>query len=957
MCNNPKPPMTTFSRLIILCSFCMLPSVIQAIQKDSISIAQYVRDSFTRYGVKNALVTVMDSTGNVIDTTRTIPGAGDHDGQIWSILVPRKKNKFRISVQHPDYETKEMEVEMGNPARLNSYTFPEMLLKRIFAEKETELGEVTVCATRVKLCYKGDTLEVDARAFRLSEGSMLESLVRNIPGAELKDNGDIYMNGKKVDYLTLNGKDFFKGNNRVMLDNLPYYTVDKLQFFHQSSERSLMAGRDVERQDYIMNVKLKQEYNTGYLGNVEAGIGTHERWLGRGFALRFTDNSRLSLFGNANNVNDKRKPGGNGAWENMSSPEGNAKTYHVGGELLVDDKKGLYKEVLNATFLWNRDKGEQRLTSQQFLQQGDLFRYGNELTHEKNFSFHVNNHLALKRIGAISDTRIEYSDVNNWSLSRNALFAQQMKGGTKEVLDSVFSAVESSQIQDILVNRVKDDNANVGNKWMVEQKLDYHKTLPWGDDLMLFATGQWSKYKNDRNSLYSLHYTNEDMQDDVQNRYKQEQGRSYHFNAKATYAIHFLTGWHLNISYAHHQQHSHDDNNLYRLDWDDNYRQNGILPSQTDYFRLRDDRNSPHNRLTISEEHVIGSLHRHDYDSKRGRYFSLTALIDASYAVQKGTYSRGVQIAKPTDGHWLVNPSVDMEYETRNWRDAYQIHYDTKMRSPNLEQMTDMEDTSNPLVLQKGNPNLRPSQIHNGTLSFRSRFGTHGQFVMLRTNISVKANLVAMNSIYNSVSGAYTYIPVNINGNWSSNNSIEFRRALTTNRKMNLETRTTYDYIHGVDMKDNQKSTVAQHIVGQNIKLDYKSHSSVLSLLGGLSWREAQINGNDNIHNVDFNYGASIQADLPFKIRLSTDIKMYSRRGYADRSLCTNNLLWNAQLDYSTCKGHILISAKAFDILHQISTTYSTVNSQARMETWRLSLPSYFMLCIQFKFNKNPKRK
>ena len=127
----------------------------------------------------------------------------------------------------------------------------------------------------------------------------------------------------------------------------------------------------------------------------------------------------------------------------------------------------------------------------------------------------------------------------------------------------------------------------------------------------------------------------------------------------------------------------------------------------------------------------------------------MTALIDANYAVQKGTYSRRAQIAKPTDRHWLVNPGVDMEYETRNWRDAYQFHYDTKMRSPNLEQMTDMEDTSNPLVLQKGNPNLRPSQIHNGTLSFRSRFGTHGQFVMLRTNISVKANLVAMNTIYN----------------------------------------------------------------------------------------------------------------------------------------------------------------------------------------------------------------
>lgn len=214
-----------------------------------------------------------------------------------------------------------------------------------------------------------------------------------------------------------------------------------------------------------------------------------------------------------------------------------------------------------------------------------------------------------------------------------------------------------------------------------------------------------------------------------------------------------------------------------------------------------------------------------------------------------------------------------------------------------------------------------------------------------------------MNSIYNSASGAYTFIPVNVNGNWTSNSSFDFRRTLTTDRKMSFESRTSCDYVHGVDMKNNQKSTVIQHIVGQNIKIEYKSHSSIFSLLGGLSWREAQTNGDDNIHNVDFNYGASVQADLPFKIHFSTDIKMYSRRGYADRSLCTNNLLWNAQIDYLMCKGHLLISVKAFDLLHQVSATYSAINSQARIETWRLSLPSYFMLGIQYKFNKNPKRK
>lgn len=231
------------------------------------------------------------------------------------MLVPRRESRFRIKVEHPDYETKEMTVEMKHPARLNSYRFPEVLMKRKFEERTTTLNEATATVTRVKLCYKGDTIEVDARAFKLTEGSMLESLVRNVPRCELHDNGDVYMNGRKVDYLTLNGKDFFKGNNRIMLDNLPYYTVDKLQFYNQRSERSQMIGKDVERPDFVMNVKLKREYSMGYLANVEAGGGTHERWLGRAFALRFTDNSRLSLFGNVNNINETESPSGQGVWE------------------------------------------------------------------------------------------------------------------------------------------------------------------------------------------------------------------------------------------------------------------------------------------------------------------------------------------------------------------------------------------------------------------------------------------------------------------------------------------------------------------------------------------------------------------------------------------------------------------------------------------------------------------
>lgn len=193
------------ARLLLLSLLLLLPAAMSASERDSIFINQFVKDSFTKYGVRNALVTIMTADGQVIDTVRTMPGNGSHDAQLWGVTVPRRRATFRIRVEHPDYETGEMVVEMKNPARLNSYRFTDMLLKRTFADQGVNLGEVKVKATRVKLCYKGDTIEVDARAFKLTEGSMLESLVKNVPGCELRDDGEIYMNGRKVDYLTLNG--------------------------------------------------------------------------------------------------------------------------------------------------------------------------------------------------------------------------------------------------------------------------------------------------------------------------------------------------------------------------------------------------------------------------------------------------------------------------------------------------------------------------------------------------------------------------------------------------------------------------------------------------------------------------------------------------------------------------------------------------------------------------------
>ena len=90
------------------------------------------------------------------------------------------------------------------------------------------LGTATVKASLVKMVVDHDTIVYNAGAFQLAEGSMLDGLIKQLPGAEIRDNR-IYVNGEFVQSLLVNGKDFFKGDPAIALENLPAYMVNKIK--------------------------------------------------------------------------------------------------------------------------------------------------------------------------------------------------------------------------------------------------------------------------------------------------------------------------------------------------------------------------------------------------------------------------------------------------------------------------------------------------------------------------------------------------------------------------------------------------------------------------------------------------------------------------------------------------------------------------------------------------------
>ena len=134
---------------------------------------------------------------------------------------------YQCLFSHKGYESTEVTFQMKKGWKFLDFVYLKPL-PRIHT-----LGEAKVQSSRIKLYHKGDTLVFDADAFNLAEGSMLEALINELPGVELKRNGEIFVNGRKVDELFLNGKDFFRGNRLVLLENLPSFMVKDIKVYER----------------------------------------------------------------------------------------------------------------------------------------------------------------------------------------------------------------------------------------------------------------------------------------------------------------------------------------------------------------------------------------------------------------------------------------------------------------------------------------------------------------------------------------------------------------------------------------------------------------------------------------------------------------------------------------------------------------------------------------------------
>ncbi len=907
-------------------------------------VSGYVYDHLTHVELVGATVQLLAADSTALDTceARSLWMQGEKSGYnaFYLFAVPKLPKDYLLRVSYVGYEPTYFPLSLKNlHKREYSRELPPLYMKR----QRNTLQEVQVTASKVMFYYRGDTLVYNADAFQLAEGSMLDALIKQMPGVELKKNGQIYHNGKFVKSLLLNGKEFFRGDNTVMLDNLPAYTVKEVKVYDKLSEQAEWLGSNEENDKYyVMDVQLKKEYSIGWLGNVEAGGASDERFLARLFAMRFSDHSRIGIYANANNLNDNGTPGESSSF-NPHAGNGRQTQRKAGLDYNIDDRDKRWKVSGNAQAEHTDNSLLTTTDRQNFLSTGDTYEHAAGRNRDHSIRLNTSHTLQLngKRVQTTFRPSMTYSRWRNHSHYESSAFAWN----------------------DTLLYHNNQQGSQQGHRLGAElEATSFIKVSKFTTDkLELKASASYSDQDDDRLNRQHVQYAAISSQPSpssllTDQHFRNHPDRSHRLAVSATYSYIIKQRMSLDLTYGFSQKRTHRDNTLYAMQQNDSL----ALPSITDAERTLDFANS-YNSLQTDRSHDMNAILWWFPDIAGGRA-SISLRLPFTLLHQRLHYQRGTVDTLITRRTLLFHP----DWGYAQWRSKdqkYTLWFAPRISAtpPALSHFVDIRDATDPLNIHLGNSRLKDTYTYDIDLQAAKGLKDKQLYQAVGIRFHYVQNALAMSMLYDETTGVRTYRPYNVNGNcqWQAGYSIS--TPLDKARRLILNLRPELYFIKSVDLTGThgllERSKVTTLKWEQFAELRYKVAGHQFSLGTDAFWQRisSRREGFESFSVADVTTTFTALLKLPWKLELSTDMNLYTRRGYNDPQLNTDEWVWNARLSRPFLKGRLLLMVDGFDLLGQRSNVTRTINTQGRVETWNNTLSRYLLLHIVWRWHKKPK--
>ena len=287
-------------RIIIGAVLLLTTAVTAFSQTRSITVSGRVMEDDTKQPAMQATVQLL----SLPDSAQAAGVASSNQG--YFKLPKVKPGKYTLRISYIGYKSKFI------PMILTA-AVPEKNIGTVTLESDAVmLAEAVVVAEAPQVQVVEDTVAFNSSAYRTPEGAMLEELVKKLPGAEIDEDGNVKINGKDVKKIMVNGKEFFGGDVKTGLKNLPVDMIEKLKTYDKQSDLARVTGIDDGEEETVLDLTVKKGMNKGTFGNVDLSGGTEDRYMGRAMVNYFNDNTQVTFIAGANNVNDQGFSGGGG---------------------------------------------------------------------------------------------------------------------------------------------------------------------------------------------------------------------------------------------------------------------------------------------------------------------------------------------------------------------------------------------------------------------------------------------------------------------------------------------------------------------------------------------------------------------------------------------------------------------------------------------------------------------
>ncbi len=834
-----------------------------------------------------------------------------------------KKGSYLLHITFIGYDP------LYQPLQITRKKNPVNVGKLELSDGAIELGEAVVIGKAPEVTVRNDTVEYNADSYKVTEGSVLEDLLKKMPGVEVDSEGKITVNGKEVKKVMVDGKEFFSDDPKVASKNLPAKMIDKLQVLDKKSDMAQMTGFDDGEEETVINLTVKPGMKQGWFGNAYGGYGSKDRYEGNAMVNRFVNNDQITFMGGANNTNNmgfsdlastmfSGMGGGGGRRGGFGAGSGITSSGNAGLNFSKEFKPD--KLTLGGNTRYSHSDNDARSKSdRQNILPGDSSSYDNSeaMSRTKSDNFGVDFRLEWK-----PDTMTQLIFRPSFSFSHS--------------MNDNFSDATTLDNERDTVNTNKSSNYSESNGYNLNASIDFSRKLN-NKGRVFSATlsgGNSDSYSDGMNRSDIVYFNQTDaLKNSIIDQRSRYDNKGFNYRAYVSWVEPIGHNNFIQATYSISQRKQEALKNVYNQDADGIY--NVLDSAYSQSYR----NNFISQRASLS------------FKSQRAKFnYTIGLNLDPSYSSSEN-FVGDTTLSKITRKVVNLSPMAQFNYMFDK-RTNLRIMYNGRTSQPSMTQLQPVADISDPTNITIGNPDLNPRYTNNVFIRFQQFTPEKQRAFMIMANGSYIINDIVSYTSYNQETGVKTTTYKNVNGNYSGNVRMMLNTPLK-NKKFSINSMTMASFANSNGYINEEKNTNRNLILSERGGIDFRSSYLDLGVNGNIRYNATSNSLQKENNQNTFNYGAGGYTTiyLPLNFKIESDVNWSTNSGYGD-GFKQNEVLWNASASKSFLKNNQgTLRFKIYDILQQRSNISRSITASYIQDSEYNTLGSYFMVHFIYRFS------